>query len=287
MHRAYPALFVFLWSTGFIGAKFGLPYAAPLTFLVTRFLLVVLLMSFIALVARAPWPQSGRHWFHIGVTGVLMHAFFLGGVFLSLSQGFPTALCSLVVGLQPILTAIGASIFLGEHTSKRQWLGLTLGLTGIILVLAGRISAGFGFEGIPASVFALVSITIGTLYQKRFCPSFDWRTGSVAQFIPAAVIAGIGAYFFESFRLAFTVELVFALAWLVIVLSVVAMGLLNYLIRSGSAVSVVSLFYLVPATTAALAFVLFQESLSVMAILGIIISLWGVSLSRGGSSGRP
>lgn len=280
MQRMYPFLFVILWSTGFISAKFGLPYAEPLTFLLARFIFVALLMLIIAMVTRATWPKNPRQWFHIGVTGVLMHAFYLGGVFVSLSQGFPTALCSLVVGLQPILTAVGAGLLLNERISTRQWLGLALGLAGIALVLAGRLTSGFDLHGIAAALIALASITVGTLYQKRFCPAFDWRTGAVAQFIPAIAVTALTVSYWDTPRIETTPQLVFALAWSVIVLSVAAVSLLNFLIRSGSAVNVASLFYLVPATTAAMALVLFNESLSPMTMVGIGISLWGVSLSR-------
>lgn len=280
MQRVYPYLFVFLWSTGFIGAKYGLPHAEPLTFLLTRYVLVILLMALVAVATRAPWPRDGRQWFHIGVSGVLMHATYLGGVFTSISQGLPAGVSSLVVGLQPLLTAVGAGWVLGERVLPRQWAGLALGLVGAVLVLSGRIKAGFGLDGLPAALMALLGITVGTLYQKRFCPSFDWRTGAVAQFIPAAVVTLLAAGATEHFRVEFEPQFVFALLWLVLVLSVGAISLLNYLIRSGTAVNVVSLFYLVPACTAAIAWLLFDEVLSGVALLGMGLAIWGVYLSR-------
>lgn len=280
MQRAYPYLFVFLWSTGFIGAKYGLPHAEPLTFLLARYSLVIVLMALVAVATRAPWPKDGRHWFHIGVSGVLMHAIYLGGVFASISQGLPAGVTSLMVGLQPLLTAVAVGWALGERVMPRQWAGLVLGLVGTILVLSGRIQAGFGLEGLPAALLALAGITAGTLYQKRFCPRFDWRTGAVAQFIPAAVVTLIVAGFTEHFHVDFVPQFVFALLWLVFVLSLGAISLLNYLIRSGTAVNVVSLFYLVPACTAAIAWLLFDEALSGLALLGMAIAIWGVYLSR-------
>jgi drug/metabolite transporter (DMT)-like permease len=280
MARFYPALFVFFWSTGFIGAKFGLPHAEPLTFLLARYLLVVLLMGSVALATRAPWPADRRHWFHIGVSGILMHALYLGGVFVSIGQGLPAGVTSLVVGLQPLLTAVGAGWLLKENVTRRQWLGLALGLLGAGLVLSGRITAGFNLGGVVPALFALLGITAGTLYQKRFCPRFDWRTGAVAQFLPAAVVTLMVASFTEHFRIDFTPQFCFALGWLVLVLSVGAVSLLNYLIRSGSAVNVVSLFYLTPACTAAIAWLLFDEVLSGIALLGMVIAIWGVYLSR-------
>ena len=280
MKKLYPYLFVFLWSTGFIGAKFGLPHAEPLTFLLSRYLLVIALMTIVALVTRAPWPRDGRQWFHIGVSGVLMHAVYLGGVFSSIAHGLPAGVSSLVVGLQPLLTAVGAGWVLKEKVIPRQWFGLLLGLVGTVLVLSGRIKAGFGLEGLLPALFALAGITVGTLYQKRFCPSFDWRTGAVAQFIPAAVVTFLVAAMIEDFRIEFAPQFVFALAWLVLVLSLGAISLLNYLIRSGTAVNVVSLFYLVPACTAAIAWALFDEVLSGVALMGMALAIWGVYLSR-------
>lgn len=280
MTKIYPVLFVFLWSTGFLGAKYGLPYAEPLTFLLIRFLLVIMLMTGMAFIFRPPWPHNPRHWLHIGVTGILMHALYLGGVFVAINQGLPAGVCSLVVGLQPILTALSAGILLNERVASRQWFGLILGFIGVVLVLWGRLSSGFGLQGLLPALGALISITVGTIYQKKFCPSFDWRTGAIAQFMPAAVVTLILASLTESFRIDFKFPVVFALAWLVIVLSVIAMSLLNHLIKTGSATNVASLFYLVPATTAALAWFFFNESLSPLSIAGMFIALWGVSLAR-------
>lgn len=279
-NQFYPYIFVFLWSTGFIGAKYGLPHAAPLSFLTIRYFLVSLLMAGLAIAYRAPWPKGWRNWMHIGVTGLLMHAIYLGGVFIALAQGLPAAVCSLVVGLQPLLTAVTAGWFLGEKVLRRQWTGLFLGFVGTVLVLSDRLAGGFGLAGLSPALFALVAITAGTLYQKRYCPSFDWRTGAVVQFVPAAALTLIPAMLIEHLHVEFVPQMLFALTWLVLVLSVGAISLLNHLIRSGTAVSVVSLFYLVPACTAALAWFLFDEALSTTALFGMAVALWGVSLSR-------
>lgn len=280
MTAFYPLLFVVLWSTGFIGAKFGLPHAEPLTFLLIRYLLVIGLMTLVALATRAPWPRDGRHWFHIGVSGVLMHATYLGGVFVSISQGLPAGMSSLVVGMQPLLTATVAGWVLKEAVTRRQWLGLVMGLVGVIMVLSSRIQGGFGLEGLPAALIALAGITVGTLYQKRFCPSFDWRTGAVAQFVPAAVVTFLVASVTEHFQVDFVPRFLFALGWLVLVLSLGAISLLNHLIRSGTAVNVVSLFYLTPACTAAIAWLLFDERLTLVSLAGMAIAVWGVYLAR-------
>jgi drug/metabolite transporter (DMT)-like permease len=280
MTRIYPLLFVFLWSTGFIGAKYGLPHAQPLTFLAIRYVAVIALLTLIALATKAPWPKTKQQWFHIAVSGLLVHAIYLGGVFSAIAKGFPAGLASLVVGLQPLLTAFIAGWFLKETIIKRQWIGLVLGLVGIGLVLSGRINSGFTLDGIELTLLALLGITVGTLYQKKFCSGLDWRTGAVVQFIPAAIATIIVASFTENFRVEFTSSFVFALAWLVLVLSIGAISLLNYLIRHGTSVNVASLFYLVPASTVVIAWLLFGETLSVIAIIGMVLTIAGVYLAR-------
>lgn len=278
MERAYPLLFVFLWSTGFIGAKFGLPYAEPLSFLLTRYGLVIGLMLVIALVTRAPWPKEARQWWHIGVSGVLVHAFYLGGVFVAIKHGLPAGVTALVVGMQPLLTACGAGWLLGERVSARQWTGLALGFVGVVLVVSDKFGAApLGPMLVPAIV-ALLGITAGTLYQKRFCARFDLRTGSVIQFVPTALVTAIAVAAFEGYHVEWTGHFMFALGWLVLVLSIGAISLLNLLIRNGSAVNVASLFYLTPLTTALIAFFIFGENLSLTAGFGMLIAVSGVYL---------
>jgi len=279
-HRFFPWLFVALWSTGFIGARLGMPHTEPLTFLFVRYLAVIALMWVIAIASHAPWPAKGRDWWHIGIAGLMLHAGYLGGVFVAISLGLPAGVAALVVCLQPLLTAVGAGWLLGETVRSRQWLGLLLGLAGVSLVVANKMGTVFTGQALVCSVFALVAITCGTLYQKKFCPRFDWRTGVVAQFIPTAVVTGLGAWWFETGRMDFTGELVFALAWLVLVLSVGAVSLLNWLIRQSSAVNVASLFYLVPPCTALVAWALFGESFSPMALWGMAMVVGGVYLAR-------
>lgn len=280
MTRFYPFLFVFLWSTGFIGAKFGLPFAEPLSFLFVRYLCVIVLMTGIALATRAPWPKDPRQWLHIGVSGVLVHAFYLGGVFVAIKHGLPAGITALVVGMQPLLTACGAGWLLGEAVSRRQWAGLALGFVGVALVVSGKVGhtdAALGPMLLPALV-ALLAITGGTLYQKRFCARFDLRSGSVIQFLPTAAITLVAITLFEDFRVEWTAQFSFALAWLVLVLSIGAISLLNLLIRSGSAVNVASLFYLTPPTTALIAWAAFGETLSPVALAGMVLAVSGVYL---------
>jgi len=278
MQRIYPLLFVFLWSTGFIGAKYGLPYAEPLSFLLTRYGLVITLMLLIALATRAPWPERRRDWLHIGVSGVLVHAIYLGGVFVAIKHGLSAGVTALVVGMQPLLTGLGSGWLLGERVSARQWGGLALGFVGVGMVVSGKLGDGaLGPMLIPAIV-ALLGITAGTLYQKRYCPKFDLRSGSVIQFVPTAIVTAIAVALFEDYRIDWNGRFLFALGWLVLVLSLGAISLLNLLIRSGSAVNVASLFYLTPPTTALIAFAVFGETLTLTAIVGMVVAVGGVYL---------
>jgi len=278
--RAFPFLFVLLWSTGFIGARLGLPHTEPLTFLLLRYIAVICLMTLVSVVSRAPWPASARDWFHIGVAGILVHGVYLGGVFMAISKGLPAGVTSLVVGVQPLLTAVAAGWLLGETVLKRQWIGLVLGFVGVGLVVFGKVGTGLGLQALVPALVALLGITAGTLYQKRFCQSFDWRTGSVAQFLPTALATCLLAYLTESFRVEWVGEFYFALGWLVLVLSVGAISLLNWLIRHSDAVNVASLFYMVPPCTALLAWGLFGDTFSGVALIGMAMAVWGVYLAR-------
>jgi drug/metabolite transporter (DMT)-like permease len=284
MTRLYPLLFVALWSTGFIGAKFGLPDAEPLTFLSVRYAAVLVLMGAVAWLTRAPWPRSTREWLHIGVCGLLIHAVYLGGVFTAIARGLPAGVTALVVGLQPVLTALGAGIWLGERVRTAQWAGLGLGFAGVALVVAHKASANVSGPTlvtmlVPA-VVALLGITAGTLYQKRFCPAFDLRTGSVIQFLPCLAFTALVAWGTETMQVRWTGQFAFALGWLVIVLSLGAVSLLNLLIRRGTAVNVASLFYLTPPTTALMAWALFGETLTGLSLAGMGLAVFGVWLAR-------
>ena len=284
LDRFAPALFVFLWSTGFIGAKLGLPHAEPLTFLLVRYAIVIVLMGSLALATRARWPRSRLAVLHVAVSGVLVHAVYLGGVFVAISRGLPAGVTSLVVGLQPILTAIGAGLVLGERVSRRQWIGLLLGFAGVTMVLSGKLGAATSLRGLAPvlpAVVALLGITVGTLYQKRFCPVFDLRAGAVVQFVAALLVTLPVAAATESFRFHWTAELAFALGWLVLVLSLGAISLLNVLIRHGTAVHVARLFFLVPPATSVIAFLVFGETLHGLALAGMGVAVAGVYLARG------
>lgn len=276
--RAAPGLFVVLWSTGFIGAKYGLPYAGPATFLALRFVLVIALMLAIALAVRAPWPAP-RQAVHIAVVGVLLQAGYLGGVFAAIHLGMSAGVSSLIVGLQPVLTAVLAAPMVRERLGARQWLGLALGLAGVALVVSAKTSlTGLSWESVGMSFLALGSITVGTLYQKRFCGPFDLRTGSVIQFVAALAVMAPFAIFVEYLAVRWTGEFLFALSWLVVVLSIGAISLLMLLIRRGAATKVASLFYLVPPVTALIAYFVFGETLPWSALTGMALAVVGVAM---------
>jgi drug/metabolite transporter (DMT)-like permease len=277
MSWGVPALFVVLWSTGFIGAKLGLPYAEPFTFLELRFLLVIALLLPLCWLTGAPWP-SGRRAIQMAVSGGLLQAGYLGGVFASVHHGMPAGVSALVTGMQPVLTAILGGWLLRERVTPRQWLGLTLGFAGVLLVVWDRIRLdGLGVLAVSLSVFALFSITLGTLWQKRHGAGVDLRTGAAIQFMAAAVILAPFTLL-ESRQVEWSGEFVFALGWLVVVLSLGAIFLLLNLIRKGRATQVSSLFYLVPPTTALIAWPLFGETYSLAAAAGMGLAMLAVWL---------
>lgn len=269
--RAAPALFVFLWSTGFIGAKYGLPYAEPLTFLTARMALVVLI--FVGIVAYArPRALTADEIRHSVIAGSLVHVTYLGGVFTAISLGVPAGISALIPGLQPVLTATIANRFLGERVTRLQWLGLIAGLIGVVLVLLDRnVTAGASFGGWIATLVSLLGITLGSLYQKKYCSRIDWRSGNFIQYAASLALFTLGAFMFETRVIQWTGEFVLALTWTVVVMSVSAVGLMYWLIRRAPATQVASLFYLVPTVTALLAFVLFGEKLNALALLGMAI----------------
>ena len=284
-----PVLFVILWSSGFIGARLGLRHAEPFTFLLIRFVLVVLLLSALAVGTRAPWPRSWRLAGHLAVAGVLVHAVYLGGVYGAIYRGLPTGLAALIVGLQPILTAFVAGPFLGERVTPRQWCGLALGLLGVWMVLSSKLASAhaFGGQAVAFVVGALFAITAGTLYQKRFCTGMDLRTGTLVQYVGATACTLPAALLFETGEIEWTGEFVFALAWLVFVLSLGAVMLLMTLIRLGKATSVTSLFYLVPPTTALMAWATVGEQLSAIGLAGMVVAAAGVALVVAPLGRRP
>lgn len=266
--RLAPAIFVVLWSTGFIGTKYVVNNAEPLTYLAIRMTFVVAVMAVIAAVARPKWPDRIGIC-HSAVAGILVHGFYLGGTAIAIAHSVPAGLSALIPGLQPILTSTIANRWLGERVAPLQWGGLVLGLAGVVLILHNRPMTGEAGWGWLASAVSLISITLGTLYQRRYCNRIDWRAGNLVQYVAVTIFFGIGAWLFESNVVHWTSEFVLALAWLVFALSIGSIGLLYWLIRHHAATSVASLFYLVPAVTALMAYVLFGEKLDNVAIVGM------------------
>ncbi len=277
--RAMPVVFVLIWSTGFIVAKFGLPYAPPLTFLVMRYVLSILCFLLWIQLSRAAWPTCRRQWGHLAVTGLFMHAGYLGGVWVAVKAGMGSGLVALIVGLQPVITAVWISQWAGLQISRRQWLGLTLGLAGLLLVVWRKLGVGAEVSGftMAAAVFALLSITAGTLYQKQFVKANDVRTASVIQLL-AALLVTLPLMLFETEAINWNASFVGAMAWSVLVLTLGGSSLLYLLLQRGAAMKVTSLFYLVPPTTALMAWALFGEHITAATIIGTALTALGVSL---------
>lgn len=274
-----PALFVVLWSTGFVGGKLGLPYAGPMSFLTLRFACVSLFMLAVSFATGAAWPKDWREAGHIAVVGLLLQGIYLGGVFVGIANGVSAGFSALIVGLQPALTAAFAGPLLGERMTPRQWLGFAVGILGVGLVAASKPdTAGASLFGAAATVAALFGITLGTLYQKRFCGRMDLRTGTVIQNAVAGGVMLCAGAAFETFHVEWSGRFVFALLWLCLVLSVGATLLLFALLRHGAAGRVASLFYLVPPVTALMAFLLFGERLGPPALGGMALAAIGVAL---------
>lgn len=274
-----PAVFVFLWSTGFIGAKLGLPYVEPLTFLAIRFAICVVLLLPVVIFTRTHWPARLQDYGHLAVSGLLMHGGYLGFVFMSIYHGTPAGTSSLIVGIQPLIVAALAGAMLGEKVSLRQWTGLLLGLLGVFLVVYAKISIGEGsLFAMSLSFIALFSIAGGTLYQKKFCANMSMKSGNLIQFAVACLYFTLMSLIFETGHVVWSGELIFAMAWLVIVLSLGAVTLLYILLRNGAAANVSSLFYLTPPCTAVVAYFLFDETLGLLALIGMAVAVVGVAL---------
>jgi drug/metabolite transporter (DMT)-like permease len=278
-----PAVFVLIWSTGFIVARYGMPHAPPLGFLAMRYALSVLAFGVWIAVVRAAWPQGRAQWGHLAVTGVLMHAGYLGGVWAAVKIGLGAGTVALIVGLQPVLTAVWLSFTSGSHSiALRQWLGLLLGFSGLMLVVGHKLGVGeITRLNLALAVFALLSITIGTLYQKRFVKPCDVRTANTVQLAAAFVVTlplAVAEGGLWDGRWQVHPELVGAMAWSVLVLTLGGSSMFYLLIQRGAAAKVTSLLYLVPPCTALMAWVLFGEPLSPQVLLGIAVTAAGVAL---------
>ena len=274
-----PGVFVLIWSTGFIVARYGMPHAPPLSFLAIRYALSALCFGLWIAWARVSWPASRSQWLHLGVTGIFMHAGYLGGVWVAVKLGLGAGLAALIVGLQPILTAIWMSAQGTQHrVAPRQWLGLLLGLGGLMLVVWHKLGVGEANGiSVAAGVLALLSITAGTLYQKRWVQPCDVRTANTVQLL-AALVVTLPLALLEQESIVFHPQFIGAMAWSVLGLTLGGSSLLYLLIQRGAATSVTSLMYLVPPSTALMAWVLFREALGPGVLAGIALTALGVAL---------
>jgi drug/metabolite transporter (DMT)-like permease len=276
--RAMPAVFVLIWSTGFIVARYGMPYAPPLKFLAVRYALCVVCFGVWVALARVAWPKERVQWVHLAVTGVLMQAGYLGGVWAAVHAGMGAGLVALLVGIQPVLTAIWLS-FNGGRISQRQWAGLVLGFAGLVLVVSRKFGQGSEVSALTMglAIMALLSITAGTLYQKRFVAPCDVRSASAVQ-MAAALLVTVPFALMETQGIEWNAHSMGAMAWSVLALSLGGSSLLYMLIQRGTATAVTSLLYLVPPCTAVMAWLLFGEPITVVTLLGIGLTAAGVSL---------
>ena len=278
--RLAPPLFVLIWATGFIVARFVAPYAEPLTFLVVRYALATLVLAVIVTAARVPWPRNWHDWRNALVAGILLHGLYLGGVFWSVKHGLPAGISALVAGLQPLATGLLAGPLLGERVSPRRWAGIGIGFLGAALVVAPKLGDG----GVPPLALAvcllgMLSITFGTIWQKRTGSTLDLRVNATIQYIGAAVVTLPMMLLLEEGRMDLTLPLLGALAWAVFGLSIGAIGLLLFLIRRGAVVGVATLLYLVPPVAALMAVALFGETLSLIQLAGMALAALGVAVA--------
>lgn len=282
--RLMPAVFVFLWSTGWITARAAAPFAQPLTFLSVRYALAAIAVALMALALAAPWPANRNAWIHALVAGVLLHAGYLGGVWWAIAHGVPAGVSGVIAGVQPILTALFAPLLLAETISRRQWLGIVLGFAGIVLVLWPSLAAialsDLGAAAVPLAInlLAMVSVTAGTFYQKRFAAAGDLRTLTAIQYFGALAATLPVALLTEDLRFVVNAQTIAAMAWSVAALSIGGVALLLLLIRRGAVSRMASLIYLVPPAVALEAFLLFGETLSLLQVAGMAVTAIGVAL---------
>jgi len=282
--RLAPVLFVLIWSTGWIAARAAAPLADPLTFLAARYALAAIALFLIMLAFGVKLPRDRRLWAHGLASGVLLHAIYLGGVWYVIDEGLATPLSGLIAALQPLITAVLAVTWLAEHLTRRQWLGLGLGFAGLVIALLPKLLELEG-EALTAAawlivinVVAMVSVTLGTLYQKRFLQGGDLRAISLIQYIGATLATLPLAYLMEEMHITINIRSIAIMAWSVLGLSLAAIGLLLLLIRHGAVSRAATLIYLIPPLVALEAWMLFGEDLAPIAILGMLITVFGVYL---------
>lgn len=284
--KVIPWIFVWIWSTGFLAAKFGLPYAEPFTLLLYRFIFTLLFLLIVIRFKKSPWPKSKIAFLHLMVVGALIHGVYLGGVFQAIKWGMPAGLSAMIIGLQPLSMALMAGILLKERVSKRQWLGLIIGLLGLYLVLFERLdlTSELAFDGFPiwaviAVIASLFGISVGAVYQKRFCSDMDLISGTWIQYFSALMLCTCIVLLFETGEVSWTGPFILTLAWQVLALSVGAIFLLMTMIKQGATASVGSYFYLVAPLVAIQAWFLFEETISFISIAGVVLISFGVAIT--------
>ncbi|KTD30428.1 DMT family transporter [Legionella maceachernii] len=278
-HFFMPLIFITLYGSGFVGAKLGLPYSEPLTFLTWRFACTTVLLFFIALLLRVPWPRSLEEVAHIMVAGLLMLGVFSTGVFVAIYLGISPAISALIIALQPILVALGAAFILKERIQLQQSIGFLLGFLGVFLVISHQLTLNHAnVVGIAMSFLGLFGLAAGNLYQKRFCAHMNLLSGGLLQSLAAGISTLIGAILFESMQIDWTNQFIFALGWMSVVVSIGALSILYLLIRHGAILKVASLFYLVPVSTAVIAFFVYKEAIDGFGLVGIVVIAFGIML---------
>ncbi|MCC5977644.1 MAG: DMT family transporter [Salinarimonas sp.] len=276
-----PAMFVLIWSTGFIMARLVTPYADPLSFLALRYLLVIALLAPVAWWFGAQWPATARDWRDGLIAGVLLHGIYLGGVFWAVDNGLPAGIAALIVGLQPLATALLVGLTLGERVSPLRWLGIIIGFAGALLVILPRLGVQTGLPPTQVGIVlvSMLAITLGTIWQKRTGGAQDVRTNTVVHFIGATLVTLPVALLLEDNRVPMVPDVIFGLAWSVLVMSIGGIFLLLALIRRGAVAGVAALLYLVPPCSALMAWLLFGETLAPVQIAGMALAACGVAIA--------
>ena len=291
--KLIPWVFVWIWSTGFIAAKYGLPYAEPFTLLSYRFVITLFFLLILIIYKKSPWPKSRLEFFHLLIAGVLIHGVYLGGVFQALKWGMPAGLGAMVIGLQPIGMALVAGVLLKEEVSKKQWTGLIMGLVGLYLVLFDSLdlTEQIAFDGFPiwavfAVIISLFAISIGTIYQKRFCSNMNLYSGAWVQYFSASILCILIVLFFENGEVSWSRTFILAMTWQVLGLSIGAILLLMTMIKKDALASVGSYFYLVAPLVAIQAWFLFEETIGLSALAGVVLISFGVAITTSKKSIR-
>ncbi len=278
--QAAPFVFVFAWSTGFIGTKLGVAYAEPFTFLAWRYLFALALMTLIVALWRAPWPRSLRQVGHAAVVGILMHGFYLGGIFWAIAHGMSAGIAALLAGLHPLVAGVLAGWVLRETVTLRRWAGLALGFAGMAMVVGGELGTGApSLLGVFACLLAVFGIAAGTVWQKRFGGSTNIRASQAIQFAAAGAMMAVLSATFETGEVEWAGEFVLTMLWLVVVLSVGAVTLFYWLTRRGEVARLASYFYLIPPCTAIEAYLIFGERLGWVALAGMAVIAAGVAIA--------